>query len=99
MKTVHEHKCELCGSDYTTFSSIDWGICHNCSERAKQQVIMLNPSDEEINIFEDLSESDIVESLFYYFHGEMDVEMDEFLKCQSVLNEIINANATHIKAC
>ena len=87
---IHTHTCELCGAEYTTTSGTDWGVCHNCHERARQFV------QEQVFINEghldDFTVLDFNEMLFHHFDRLCDIDVDKWGKCEDEINELISNN-------
>ena len=70
---THEHTCAICNTEYVSFTSIDWGTCDNCENRARQYKQKLStrghmgkremePSRQE-EILHDLYEQEYVPTL------------------------------------
>ena len=86
---VHTLKCEICGAEYTSFNEIDFGMCHNCQERARQEIYLLNPRTDEEKALEPLDETALLDMLLNYFIEEMDVDLNVLLdNCLDILSEI-----------
>ena len=104
---THEHTCAICNSDYVSFTSIDWGTCDNCENRARQYILTevqdYLPEDtwgrDENGTF-DLQEEilhDLFRQLIRMFECKFQCDPDVIEdKCQDQLYEIINNNNTQI---
>ena len=86
---VHTYKCQICGTEYTSFCSVDFGMCHNCGERARQEIYLLNPRTNEEKALEPLDETALVDTLINYFVEDLGVDIDVLLdNCMDTLSEI-----------
>lgn len=87
---IYPHDCYICGANYTTHTSIDWGVCHNCQEKARQQVIEIRDGSDQP---EDFDEDYYFECLFYFFERTEHNRKAEWLEiCTDILKEIIANN-------
>ena len=103
MPDTHEHTCAICNSEYVSFTSIDWGTCDNCENRARQYILTevqdYLPEDtwkrDENGTF-DLQEEilhDLFGQLIRMFECKFQCDPDVIEgKCQDQFYEIINNN-------
>ena len=100
---THEHTCAICNTEYVSFTSIDWGTCDNCENRARQyiqtEIQDYLPEDTwernengTFNLQEEILH-DLFEQLIRMFEGKFQCDPDVIAdKCQDQLYEIINNN-------
>ena len=86
---IYTYTCKICGAEYTSISSYDSGMCHNCRETARLQIVLLNPKTDEEKALEPLDETALVDTLINYFVEDLGVDIDVLLdNCIDTLSEI-----------
>ena len=100
---THEHTCAICNAIYLSHTSIYFGTCHNCNDRAKKYVIegTYDTDPKEVWTKNTYGELELDENLLHDLYADL-LRMFENKfgrnpgiisdHCQDELYEIINNN-------